>query len=735
MPTTVTTLRRWIPLAVVLASVAAFCLRVVPLYDRVFMPAGVNFQVNDAWYHARGQQSLAAHFPHRSGFDPYAVYPGGQAVVTGPLWDYMIATPAWLIGAVSPSRSPSPRTVEMVAAWMPALLGALFPPLVFWLARLLFDDLTGVFAAWWIALLPGVLLWMSRLGADDHHAAESFLALLAWGLVCKASESGIVDRPEVGQASLPAAFRIKARKSGRQGCLPHLSSVLFTLAAGVALGAYFANRPAGIFLVGILVVAALLDPVLAPIGAGALTVAAILFLPLSGTQWAGETWTALGGGIAATLALSAVARLWRIKRWSAVSRLAANAALVAAAVAFAWLIRPSLFVFLRFQFQRAAGQTGNVVGELQPLLHWGQGSTWEILLAQFGTSWILAFPALVALIYLAWKENRPPLTLFAVWSVVMTAGAFAQVRMAVYLLVNLAILAAVASSWVMRFSARRAVRIAATVVVVLCLAANLPRAWKELQLTTEPSPEWHAALAWLRTQSPEPLGDSAAWTALYPALESGRQFSYPQQAYSVAVWWDFGYWVEYLARRIPSSNGTQAGVEQTARFYAEIDAANAMARLDRMGSRYVVVDPSVGGGGDNSIVLSILEAGGRPVKPYLRIFLQDGRPVIVYLPSYYESMAVRLYLYDGGPAIANAGTWVLHGRNLTGQLYPTLDFARQFPTQQEAREFLQGRPPQGYVIGGLDPSASFIPLDGVPGLRLVYSSGGPGSVKVFERVR
>jgi dolichyl-diphosphooligosaccharide--protein glycosyltransferase len=591
---------------VVLAAGAAFWLRTATSYALVFTPAGINFQANDAWYHVRSEQTLAAHFPRRSGFDPYAIYPGGQSLVTGPLWDYMIATPAWILGLGSPSRSPSQRTVELVAVWLPALLGALFPPLVFWLTRFLFDDLTGLFAAWWMALSPGVLLWMSRLGAADHHAAESLLALVALGLVCQAAES-----------------------SGR-------SSILLTVAAGVALGGYFANRPAGIFMVAILVVAALLDPVLAPVSAGTLGIAGFLFLPLRGTIWAGETWTALGGGIAATLALTATAHLWRIKKWSAVSRLGANAALVAAAVGCAWLVRPSLFVFLLFQFQRAAGQTGNAVGELQPLLHWDQGltqgsalATYEILLAQFGTSWILAFPALAAVIYLAWKKKRPALTLFAVWSVVMTAGAFAQVRMAVYLLVNLAVLAGVASAWMIRLSARRTVRIAAAAIVLLCLAANVPRALKDLQMTTAPSPGWRGALDWLRTQSPEPLGEAAAWTGLYPALASGEQFRYPQQAYSVAVWWDYGYWVEYLARRIPSSNGTQAGVEQTARFYAEIDPANAMARLDRLGARYVVVDPSVGGGGDNSIFLSILESGGRPMKLYMRIFLQGGRPMIV----------------------------------------------------------------------------------------------------------
>jgi hypothetical protein len=98
-------------------------------------------------------------------------------------------------------------------------------------------------------------------------------------------------------------------------------------------------------------------------------------------------------------------------------------------------------------------------------------------------------------------------------------------------------------------------------------------------------------------------------------------------------------------------------------------------------------------------------------------------------------MAVRLYLLNGKPAVAAADAWVIHAPEAPGRMYRTIDFAHSFPSQKEAHDFLQGRPPKDYIIGGLNPAASFIPLDGVPGLRLAYSSGAPGSVKVFERVK
>jgi oligosaccharyl transferase (archaeosortase A-associated) len=703
--------------AVVLASAAALCLRTVTTYATVFTSSSINFQENDGWYHVRSAQNLAAHFPYRSGFDPYAIYPGGQPLVTGPLWDYMIATPAWVLGL----GSPSPRTVELVAVWLPPLLGALFPPVVFLLTRFLFDDLAAVFAAWWIALIPGVLLWTSRLGGADHHTAESLFALIALGLVAKAVEC-----------------------RGTR-------AVSFTVAAGVALGGYFAIRPAGIFLVGILVVAALLDSALELVSAGVLIVAGLLFLPLRGTIWAAETGASLGGGIVATLALAGAARIWRIKQWSSRSLLVAKAAAMAGAIFCAWLVRPQLFAFLLFQFQRAAGRTGEVtVGELRPLLQSLPGTPWDILIAQLGTSWILAFPALAAIVYLAWKSKRPALIVFAVWSVVMAAGAFGQVRMAVYFGVNAAVLAGAASAWMARSSThwmeyipaqeRWATRIPAAIVAMI-LATNVPLSMRGLRAATYPSPEWRQALEWLRTQSPEPMGDAGAWTKLYPAQAAGEAFPYPPQAYSVAVWWDFGYWVEYLARRMPSSNGTQAGAESTARFFTEIDPAAALRELDQMGSRYILADGFNSAGSPAWFFLNMLQWAGRPGPQYVQFFsghvadpASVGGLVTLYSPSYYSSMAVRLYLSDAQPAPAKGALWVIHAHPVAGRMLPVIDFSQRFSSPQEALDFVRGRPLQEYSVGGLDPTASCIPLDGVPSLRLVFSSGGPAAIKVFERV-
>jgi dolichyl-diphosphooligosaccharide--protein glycosyltransferase len=707
--------------AVVLASVASFSLRTITTYATVFTPAGINFQENDGWYHVRSAQNVAAHFPHRSGFDPYAIYPGGQPLVTGPLWDYMIATPAWILGG----GSPSPRTVELVAAWLPPLLGAWFPLVVFFLTRFLFDDLAAVFAAWWIALIPGVLLWTSRLGGADHHTAESLFALIALGLAAKAAEC-----------------------RGTR-------SVTFTVVAGIALGGYFAIRPAGIFLVGILVVAALLESLpgsrLAPVSAGVLIVAGLLFLPLRGTIWAAETGTSLGCGIVATLALTAAARLWRIKQWSSRRLLGAKAAAIAGAIFCAWLVRPQLFAFLLFQFQRAAGLAGEVtVGELRPLLQSLPGTPWDILIAQFGTAWILALPALAAVIYFAWKTKRPALILFAVWSVVMAAGAVGQVRMAVYFCVNAGVLAGVASAWMARSSTywmeyipaqeRWAGRLPAAIVVAV-LAVNVPLSVRGLRAATYPNPEWRQALEWLRTQTPEPMGDAGAWTKLYPAREAGEAFPYPPQAYGVAVWWDFGYWVEYLARRMPSSNGTQAGAESTARFFTEIDPATALRELDQMGSRYILVDGLNSGGNPVGFFLNMLQWAGRPGPQYVQFFsghvadpASAGGQVTLYSPSYYSSMAVRLYLSDAQPASAKAALWVIHAHPSAGQMLPVIDFSQKFSSPQGALDFMRGRPLRDYSVGGLDPGASCIPLDGVPGLRLAFSSSGRAPIKVFERV-
>jgi asparagine N-glycosylation enzyme membrane subunit Stt3 len=272
---------------------------------------------------------------------------------------------------------------------------------------------------------------------------------------------------------------------------------------------------------------------------------------------------------------------------------------------------------------------------------------------------------------------------------------------------------------------------------VLCLTVNFLLSVVQLNTYLTPTPEWWKALHWLRLKTPEPLGEAAAWTNYYPALPAGTPFRYPPGAYGVAVWWDFGYWVEYIARRIPSSNGTQAGVNDTARFYLESNADTAMRTLDKMGSRYVLVDPQVGGAEHGTAFLSMPPWIGRNGRNYVQIMSEKGVEVRIYLPTYYRSMAVRLYLFDGQPGKAASPLYAIHSHeeHVGRSVYRAIDFKRRFATEKEAQDFARGPQQDDFVIGGYDAKQSCVDVDGVPGLQLAYSSGGPRAVKVFERVK
>jgi hypothetical protein len=100
------------------ATCLAFWLHVYPAWNVVFTPDDINFQEPDAWFHMRAIHNLVANFPWRSGFDPYAFYPGGAKAATD-AWDYLAGSVACLAGWGAPSDA----LVDEVGSWLPALLG------------------------------------------------------------------------------------------------------------------------------------------------------------------------------------------------------------------------------------------------------------------------------------------------------------------------------------------------------------------------------------------------------------------------------------------------------------------------------------------------------------------------------------------------------------------------------------------------------------------------------------
>jgi hypothetical protein len=320
--------------------------------------------------------------------------------------------------------------------------------------------------------------------------------------------------------------------------------------------------------------------------------------------------------------------------------------------------------------------------------------------------------------------------------------------MVVYTGPSLAILCGLAFAAVVDSLPRLRV-VSGLILAGLIAITNLPFVLTTVMADSAPTEGMFQAMDWLRQNTPEPLGDAAAYSRYYPR-RAGVPFVYPPSAYGVAVWWDFGYLVSNRARRIPSSNGTQAGASETAYFYSETDPHRALEELDALGARYALVDPTTVRFGFPipTAFDAIVQWSGRPLTAYYRVVYaeEEGRwePAILYLPDYFRSMAVRMYFYDAKAAAAQ-GAWVvstgfeeLPGRRGRAEV---VHWKRRFDSEKAARQFIgSANRAERLTLASFDTSETCVDLEPVERLHPVFSSDpGPIShdrvvkaVKVFE---
>ncbi len=673
------------------ALLAALLLRAVPSFHLVFADGIVRFQEGDGWFHIRTVHNLLAHFPFRSAWDPYALFPGGAEVPTAPLWDYVLATPAWIAGL---GRPPA-WLIDDIAAWMPAFLGALFVLPVYSLARRYFGETAAVCGAFWAACAGGSFLWYTHLGLADHHALEGLLAFLTLASLCAALDE---DRP------------------------------LYAWLAGAALGLFLATRPAGIFIPAMLAILTAAAPSAAPAVLRAVATAALIFLPASESLWSNYAWLALAaaGAFAALVIIAETAG--RKLEWPLPLRRAIPFAAIALAIAISFVLRPTLWTSLWFEIRRVAGYTNvsRVASSVQELHSAFQAGIYKTL----GVIWIPVIPGLALLLSRKpWTRGR---VLLAIWSIAMGIAGMMQVRMAIYLVPPAAVLAGGACAALLRY-ARKPVFLAA--MIALICAVNLPLALQQMRQDNAPAADWRQALDWLRNHSEEPIS-SGAWTRYFSAADRASA------RWGVAVWWDFGYWVEAIAHRIPMSNGTQAGAEDMARFFTGTSPELAVAWLHDKGARYVIVDPEeplFAGQNESRFPQQVLIEGGN-LNDYMKLLLRRTDDVAtitpVYLPAYYKTMAARLYLSDG-LRVTGSGPWIFRtGTILTqnGVPVPIIESATHYNTDLEAVDYLRSHSAENLTVGCLDPGVSCFNLDAIRGMRRVFSSD-PAPISKARQIR
>jgi oligosaccharyl transferase (archaeosortase A-associated) len=765
--------RKLPPIVIVGIILAALCgislyIRIALPYDQIFVNDWVLFRETDAYYYIRNIEVLVNNFPHFNSFDPYMIYPGGGGGLIRPFFPWLIAGIVRLVSLGPPTL----HTIEVVGAYMPAILGTLTLIPVYFIGKELFNRWVGVIAAALIAILPGEFLHRSLLGFTDHHVAE-----VLFSTVC-------------------ILFLIMAIKRAREREISfgHLLSrdwstitkpLVYTLLAGIFLGIYLLSWQGGLLFIFILfaylAIQFIVDHLrhksndyLCIIGTPLFLIAFLMLLPVLGRSGLDTIyWVAMPVAILVPIVLSIISRLMAGRALKPVYYpLALLGVAVIGLVTFN-AINPSLFQSMLEKFSIfVPGGVWLTVLEMQPL---NSGIAW----VNFTTSFFISFISFVMLIYLVIKEESAGKILLLVWSMVMLIAVLGQRRFGYYYAVNAALLTGY-FSWKMldlaglnkllakskevvgavkKFKKRekvtrekakpktfmqpRGVWVRVIVVgIVLFFAVFFPNIGTVNVLARQPNAimheGWYTSLSWLKDNSPEPFGDPDFYYEIYSPR---REFEYPETAYGVMSWWDYGYFIMQIAHRIPIANPGQVGAVPAGKFFTAQNESSANNLADELDSKYVVIDFAMAVTKFYAMVQWAEEQTGKSVDEFYEVYYQQTeegiRGGILYYPAYYNSTVARLYNFDGQAVVPTESIVIFYEEKEagTGEKYKQITNFWSFPTYEEAEAYVASQASGNYRVVSNSPFDSPVPLEELSSYELVYSSGNTTSqttVKIFE---
>jgi oligosaccharyl transferase (archaeosortase A-associated) len=787
--------RKWrLPtVAIVGIILAALCgvslyIRMVLPHDQIFVNGAVWFRETDAYYYMRNIETLVHNFPHYNTFDPYILYPGGGGALARPFFAWLVSAIILLVkGAASNLHS-----MEVVAAYVPAVLGTLTLIPVYFIGKELFNRWAGVIAAALVVILPGEFLHRSLLGFTDHHVAEtlfSTVCMLFLIMAIKRAREREISFSHVLRRDWPTITR----------------PLVYTLLAGIFLGLYLLSWQGGLMFIFIifiyLVIQFIVDHLrhkssdyLCIVGTPLFLIAFLMLLPLL-AKGSLDTMSrvSLLIAIVVPLVLSIISRLMAGRAWKPVYYPLILLGLTGIGLAALHAIDPSLLRSMLSQFS-VFGQSGAMLTVMEATgILFPQGTfTLSMAWANFTTSFFIAIIALVMLVFVVVKERSADKTLFLVWSIVMLLAVLGQRRFGYYYAVNAALLTGY-FSWKMldiaglskllakpkevveavkkfkkkkkkikekakpkTFMQPRGVWVSVIVVgIVLFFVVIFPSVglWKDAPTNlggglyigyTKPLAQqapimdngWYNSTLWLKDNSPEPFGDPDFYYELYPPQS---EFEYPETAYGVMSWWDYGYFIMQIAHRIPNANPGQANADKAGQFFTAQNETSANVLADDLGSKYVMIDSAMATGK----FYAMAEWAGSNVSEFHEIYYlqtSDGwQAMYLFYPAYYQSMVIRLYNFDGKAVVPTTNSSIVisyeEREGGTGQKYKEITSGQPFSSYEDAQAYVASQTSGNYRIVGQDPFSSPVPLEELNSYELVYpleATTDTTTVKIFK---
>ncbi|SFR41326.1 oligosaccharyl transferase, archaeosortase A system-associated [Halogeometricum limi] len=290
-------------------------------------------------------------------------------------------------------------------------------------------------------------------------------------------------------------------------------------------------------------------------------------------------------------------------------------------------------------------------------------------------------------------RQDPEHLLVLVWAVFMTSAAFTQVRFNYYLAAIVVVMNAYLLGEVLSFLDVRATassvtdlelyQVVSLVMVVLLIAAPVLLVPLNVRDTGNPAFDdtstawqtsaangpgdvlrWDSSLEWMQGNTPAEgtFGGADNEMEYYGEYDETDDFSYPEGAYGVQSWWDYGHWITVEGERIPNANPFQEGATEAANFLLapnESQAEDVLASQSTEGNetRYVMVDWKMATPGSKfgaPAVFYDAEENFSSSEFYeQRVYRLDssgqytGENFLVRNQRFYESMMTRLYYYHG----------------------------------------------------------------------------------------
>jgi len=671
-------------------------IRAIIPHDAVFRGGIVGFAADDAVYHMRLVENMIENFPHKIWYEPFTYYPYVSAIHFGPLWTYMIAITSLILGAGSPSL----ELIRTVGAYFPAVFGALVVFPVYFIGREVFDRRVGLLAAFMVGVMPGQFLSRSVLGFTDHHVGETFFSTLFIMFFIMALRS--VKGKDISLDDI-------RNKNWNKIKSPAVISIL----TGIAFSLYMLQWPGGAFFGGIVAIYIVFNYIVDHMRGrsvegvcmiytltflSAFPMVFIFFNPANAFSVFHYSYLhiliTLGSAIFFFI-LGIISIKMKEKNLPKLYYPLTIAAIYTIGLISAKFVVPQVFQSFQTFFTIFQSHTGGAltIAEASPPTHqmiFGYASYPNNFggsypgIFEFVSTYYIALLAMVAIgVLLFVRKWEPEKAMFLIWSITMFALTTGQNRWFYYYSVNVAILSAFIGIAILdiaglkdlsqkfrnQVSTPRSLQefltsdlprhlftaLVVSIVIMVVFLPNFSIASRSTAGGTTSSDyyQWHESMTWMRYNTPDTGLD---FDAIYDRPPAGETFQYPDTAYGVMSWWDYGHVITYFGHRIPNANPFQAGIgggtthaPGASTFFtaqSEEAADEVLWNLsvnDKPGSKYIVSNAYMA-----YAILDIMGVwDGHDWSNYRTWAVISGQEQPIFKQYWYTSMEGRLHIFDG----------------------------------------------------------------------------------------